>query len=75
MPGGVLTGQDAGSGRGADRTGIGIRELHTPFGKTLDVGCLVKGCLSIKGGIRPAQVVREYQDQVFCRLRRANREK
>ena len=62
MPGGVLTGQDAGPGRGADWARVGVRKGHAPFGKALDIGRLVQGRLAVEGGVRPAQVVGQYED-------------
>ena len=62
MPGGVLTGQDAGPGRGADRARVGIGKPHPPFGEALDVGRFVEGRLAVEGGVRPAQVVGQYED-------------
>ena len=62
MPGGVLTSQDAGPGRGTDRARIGIRKGHAPFGEALDIGRLVQGRLAVKSGIRPAQVIGQYEN-------------
>ncbi len=44
--------------------GIGVCEGHAAFGQSLDIWCLIEGRRVVKGGIAPAQIVRQNKNHV-----------
>jgi len=68
--GGAEPREDGGARRRAERAGrVGAGEGHAAFGEALEIRRLIEGGVAVEGGVRPAEVVGEDEEDVRLRRR------